>query len=315
MDCSIVKTKFDGILMVTTTDFFYPLVDDPYLQGKIACANVLSDLYSMGIEHCDTMLMLLAASTEMPKELAFKATEWMMKGFTDLAKEAGTSVTGGQSVRNPWPIIGGVATSICKESDFIRPIHGVVGDVLVLTKACGMQIVSNASQWLMEGVLDTKLPLMCAKFGLDGLKSMVREMQTRAIAQMARLNRVGARAMRTHGAHGATDVTGFGLLGHARNLAKSQRNAVRIRIDRMPVLRHALEIAAEKPNFGLVNGTSAETSGGLLVMLPESVVDAFIKDVKQGDGEDAWRVGVVISANSLAERDAFFAPDVNFFEV
>ena len=96
----------------------------------------------------------------------------------------------------------------------------------------------------------------------------------------------------------------------------SRTASARARPDlRIEVKEGVLEIAAEKPNFGLVNGTSAETSGGLLVMLPESVVDAFIKDVKQGDGEDAWRVGVVISANSLAERDAFFAPDVNFFEV
>ncbi len=102
-----------------TTDFFYPLVDDPYLQGKIACANVLSDLYAMGVSDCDNMLMLLGVSSDMTAKEREVVTSLMIKGFNDLAKEAGTSVNGGQSVINPWYIIGGVATSIVSSDEFI----------------------------------------------------------------------------------------------------------------------------------------------------------------------------------------------------
>ena len=102
-----------------TTDFFYPLVDDPYIQGKIACANVLSDLYAMGVSDCDNMLMLLGVSTDMTAKEREVVTSLMIKGFNDLAKEAGTSVNGGQSVVNPWYIIGGVATSVASSNEFI----------------------------------------------------------------------------------------------------------------------------------------------------------------------------------------------------
>lgn len=134
MDCSIQPTRIPDVFSVQTTDFFYPLVDDPYTQGKVGCANVLSDLYAMGISECDNMLMILAGSRDMPKHTMELVTKEMMRGFNDLAREAGTKVTGGQSVMNPWPIIGGVATSTCLEKDFIRPENAQPGDVLVLTK-------------------------------------------------------------------------------------------------------------------------------------------------------------------------------------
>jgi len=121
MDCSVTPTKFEDIKMVQTTDFFYPLVDDPYMQGKIGCANVLSDLYAMGVSDCDNMLMLLATSTDMEKNERNKVTRLMIEGFNDQAKSAKTNVTGGQTVQNPWPIIGGVATTVCKVSEFIMP--------------------------------------------------------------------------------------------------------------------------------------------------------------------------------------------------
>jgi len=148
--------------------FFYPLIEDPYVQGKIACANVLSDLYALGVVDCDNMLMLLASSSDMPLPDRDVCTKLLIKGFngntllvevtqsihfsshvrTDLALEAGTSVTGGQTVVNPWPVIGGVAMSTQKEDGFIRPENAVAGDVLILTKPIGIQVAVNAHQWL-----------------------------------------------------------------------------------------------------------------------------------------------------------------------
>lgn len=94
-------------------------MDDPYLQGKIACANVLSDLYAMGVTDCDNMLMLLGVSIDMTSKEREVVTSLIINGFNDLAKEAGTTVNGGQSVLNPWYIIGGVASSVVSSSEFI----------------------------------------------------------------------------------------------------------------------------------------------------------------------------------------------------
>ena len=116
MDASITPLRHSGLSLVQTTDFFYPLVEDPYMQGKIACANVLSDLYAMGVTECDNMLMLLAVSTKMTEKERDVVVPLIMRGFKDCALEAGTTVTGGQTVMNPWCTIGGVATTICQVS-------------------------------------------------------------------------------------------------------------------------------------------------------------------------------------------------------
>lgn len=119
LDSCMVETRHKGIYIVQTTDFFYPLVDDPYMQGKIACANVLSDMYAMGVTECDNMLMLLGVSTDLTKKEREIVTKLVIQGFYDLAKEAGTSVNGGQTVLNPWYIIGGVASSVVTKDEVI----------------------------------------------------------------------------------------------------------------------------------------------------------------------------------------------------
>lgn len=119
LDCCVLPTRHPGISLVQTTDFFYPLVDDPYMQGKIACANVLSDLYAMGVTECDNMLMLLGVSNQMTLQERKVVTPLVIQGFSDLAREAGTSVNGGQTVLNPWFIVGGVASAVVSEGEFI----------------------------------------------------------------------------------------------------------------------------------------------------------------------------------------------------
>lgn len=119
MDSCVLPTRHEGIFIVQTTDFFYPLVDDPYMQGKIACANVLSDLYAMGVTNCDNMLMLLGVSNQMTLKEREVVTPLVIKGFNNLALEAGTTVNGGQTVLNPWFIVGGVASGVVSNSEFI----------------------------------------------------------------------------------------------------------------------------------------------------------------------------------------------------
>lgn len=113
MDSSVVKISHgQDLYLVSTTDFFFPSVEDPYVQGKIACANVLSDVYAMGVTEVDTMLMILGVCRDMSEKQRDVVTTQMIRGFNDLARRAQTNVTGGQTVMNPWPIVGGVAMSV-----------------------------------------------------------------------------------------------------------------------------------------------------------------------------------------------------------
>ena len=112
MDCSVVPLRKPGLFMISTTDFFYPSVDDPFYQGQIGCANVLSDLYSFGVPDCDNMLMIMGVSRDMGEKERMIVSKEMIRGFNHLASLASTEVTGGQTVLNPWPIIGGVAMSL-----------------------------------------------------------------------------------------------------------------------------------------------------------------------------------------------------------
>ena len=104
---------------------------------------MLSDVYAMGINRVDHMLMVLGISLEMLEADREICTREMMRGFNDCATEAATKITGGQSIMNPWPMIGGVANVMCHEREFLRPNHGVAGDVLVLTKPIGTQPAVN----------------------------------------------------------------------------------------------------------------------------------------------------------------------------
>jgi len=148
MDCSVVPLQHNSLSLISTTDYFYPLVDDPYMQGKIGAANVLSDLYAMGVVNCDTVLMILAASTDMSQSERHACTSQMIKGFNDQVVSAESTVTGGQTLLNPWPIIGGTAMRVCKPEEFILPENAVDGDVLVLTKPLGTQVAVNVHQWI-----------------------------------------------------------------------------------------------------------------------------------------------------------------------
>ncbi|KAI9592895.1 AIR synthase-related protein [Syncephalis fuscata] len=293
-DCSITPTAVEGVWLAQTTDFFYPLVDDPYIMGKIACANVLSDLYAIGAVQCDTMLMLLGVSTQLTDpDVRRKATTLCMRGFRDLAAEAGTRVTGGQTVRNPWYLVGGVASAVVAESKLIRPENAQPGDVLILTKPLGTQPAVMAYGYLANEEKQRRL---------DGIASVTEIYQcyNQAVASMARLNRNAAILMHKYGAHAATDVTGFGLLGHASNLAAGQKQPVDFVIHTLPVLPHALALD-QVTGFGLYAGRSPETSGGLLIALPSEVATQFLDELYTLDGWPGCIIGDVVKGAGKAQ--------------
>lgn len=294
LDSCVIPLRHSGLNLIQTTDFFYPLIEDPYTMGKIACANVLSDLYAMGVTEVDNMLMLLSVTNKFNDKERDLIMPRMIQGFKDCAQEAGTSVNGGQTVINPWLIIGGVATSICSTHEFISPDNAMISDVLVLTKPLGTQVAVNAHQWLDNPDRWNKIKLVVSE-------DEVRKAYLRAMSSMTRLNRIAAQLMHKYNAHAATDVTGFGLLGHAQNLAKHQKSEVSFVIHNLPIIAKMAAISKSCNNmFNLVQGTSAETSGGLLVALPREQAAAYCKDIQNQEGFQAWIIGIVEKGNRTA---------------
>eukprot|EP01060_Flectonema_neradi_P031758 TRINITY_DN4904_c1_g1_i1.p1 TRINITY_DN4904_c1_g1~~TRINITY_DN4904_c1_g1_i1.p1 ORF type:complete len:323 (+),score=64.27 TRINITY_DN4904_c1_g1_i1:209-1177(+) len=316
MDCSIMPLKkVKDHFLISTIDFFYPLVENPYQMGKIGAANVLSDMYSMGIDEIDNMLMVLGASREMEEQDRFISTREMMKGFNDHAHTADTEVSGGQSVLNPWPIIGGVAMSVCHKDDFIPPTGLKIGDVLVLTKPLGTQIAVNMRQAFLK---------KCTTPGLySNTKDKLTEEQVvksyeMAAESMEHLNRVGAKLMRKYKSNGATDVTGFGILGHAENLAQAQHEELHIELHSLPIITGMDVVDGILPDlFKLMKGTSAETSGGLLAAFPsEEAAKGFISDLLAEDNIQANIIGSVLPRPEGATGNtAAIRPDVKVIEV
>jgi len=265
----------------------------------------------MGVVECDNLLMLLAASSDMiPKDREI-VTRKMIEGFSDLAKEAGTVVTGGQTVKNPWPIIGGVAMSACKKEDFILPVGAQPGDLIVLTKALGTQVAVNLHQWL-------HLPPPSSWEKVKGMITPNEVLRAFKVAQlsMCRLNKTGARLMHKFGARAATDVTGFGILGHAMNLASNQKGDVWFEIHTLPLIRKMKQVDdVMVDRFKLMKGLSAETSGGLLVCLPPETAAAFCKEIEEEDGCPAWIVGTVKKGEGETNRIARIVADPTVIEV
>ena len=308
LDCSVRKTR-QGHVCISTTDFFFPLVDSPYLQGRIGAANVLSDLYAEGVGECDFMLMLLAACRDMTEDDRNICTREMVKGFNDACLEAGTVVTGGQTVLNPWPVIGGVATSICAEGEYTKSNGAQVGDVVVLTKPLGTQVAVNVHEWRVRQT--PKWEELTKRNILT--KDDAEDMMHAAVCSMARLNRHGGSIMVKHHAHAGTDVTGFGILGHAQNLMDNQLAEVGMEIHTLPCIANTCKVEQSGIlDFRLLKGYSAETSGGLMICMPEEDAIAYCKELEELDGEPSWIIGKVVSN---VNRNAVITNDVKILEV
>ncbi len=293
-DAGVYKLR-DDLAIVQTVDFFTPIVDDPYDFGRIAAANSLSDIYAMGavpltaLNICAFPLVTLGADV-------LKA---ILAGGAAVAIEAGVTILGGHTIEDDEPKYGMSVTGTVHPDKFVRNAGAKVGDVLVLTKAVG------------TGVLATGLK----RGAIDALK------MAPAVASMTRLNAHASRAMLAHGAHAATDITGFGLLGHAGELARASGVGLQIVAGAVPILPHALDLVRagtipsgtksnrlEHESFtsfadDLDDGmrillSDAQTSGGLLIAIaPERLraLQAALRDV----GDLAAEIGVVTSGSGI----------------
>ena len=175
------------------------------------------------------------------------------------------------------------------------PEGALPGDVLLLTKALGTQVAVNAHQWMEEeGDRWNKIKDITTR---EEVKAGYRA----TTLSMARLNLIGAKLMHKYKARAATDVTGFGILGHAMNLAENQIKAVSFTIDTLPIMRNMVKISKAVGNmFQLLQGYSAETSGGLLMAISKEGAEAFIKEIKDLENCDAWIIGSVEEGSRTA---------------
>jgi len=262
--------------VVTTTDFFTPIVDDPYVQGQIAACNATNDSYVKGGFDIISILVLMG----MPKDLPLSVQEEVLKGFTDFSKSVDAPVVGGHTIICPWPIIGGAVTALAELDKIIFISNAEPGDRLILTKPLGIQPVMKVlrlQDWEQKKIVDV-IPEDAVSDAID-----------LAIEIMTDSNRPAAHAMLEAGSHAATDVTGFGILGHALNMA--EQSNVSIRIHTLPVIKWAPRMA-EILGYPLIEGRAAETGGGLLISSPKERADELLDALKARNCR-GYEIGVV----------------------
>ena len=277
--------------IVATVDFFTPIVDDAYDFGRIAAANAFSDVYAMGA----TPLLALNLVGWPRDTLPYELLGDVLRGGADIAKEAGAFVLGGHSVDDPEPKYGMVVIGEVHPNRVTTLATAQAGDLLVLTKPIGTGVLTTALKRDLASAADLQ----------------------EAVASMATLNAGGARAMLACGAHAATDVTGFGLLGHLRNMLAASGVSAELDAAAVPVLPNAADLAqrgaipggtkrnrdalAEYVRFdaGVLEPMrvllfDAQTSGGLLIAVPPDRADALIDALKKEKTPAAARIGRIV---------------------
>ncbi|KAH8246766.1 hypothetical protein KR038_008649 [Drosophila bunnanda] len=314
MDCAVIPlNRHKELLLVQTVDFFYPMVNDPEILGRIALANVLSDVFAVGVTDFDSVEMILSTSTSFTETERDVVISLIMKGFQDSLKSNGytnTPLIIRQLKINPWCIVGGIATSVCRNREIILPSNARPGDVLVLTKPLGGQMAMDAHLWQLNKT--EKYKTLMSEFNDDDIK----ETFEIAVKSMTYLNKNAALLMHKYQAHCATDVTGFGLLGHAKNLAEYQKEKVLFKVEKLPIIKNVLKFSSligQSTKFR--SGRSVETSGGLLMCLPPDSANQFCQEFDQvtNGAQKSFKIGYVVQSEN--ESDAVLCDNVEYIEV
>jgi selenide, water dikinase len=272
-DDAAVYRLNDEQALIATTDFFMPIVDDPFDFGRIAATNAISDVYAMG----GTPIMALALVGMPVNKLPLETIGQIIRGGESVCAEAGIPIAGGHTIDSVEPIYGLVVLGLVHPSKVKRNADARAGDVLILGKPLGVGVLSAA---LKKDAL-----------GADGYAAM--------IANTTKLNKPGQLLANMPGVHALTDVTGFGLLGHLLELARGARLAARLDMASVPLLPGVLQLAhdgyftgasgrnwdAYGKDVKLADGitpaqrallTDPQTSGGLLVSCDPSCVDEVL---------------------------------------
>jgi selenide,water dikinase len=280
--------------LILTTDFFTPVVDDPFTFGAVAAANAMSDVYAMGGE---VLLALNVAA--FPDCLPRETLTEILRGGAEKVAEAGGVVVGGHTINDDEPKYGLAVLGIVHPDHITTKGAARVGDKLVLTKRLGTGVITTA------------------------LKREVAEPRhvAGAVDSMLQLNRRAARVAQRHGIRAVTDVTGFSLIGHALEIGHQSGVGLQIRADSVPFLDGAIEYGEKSifpggtrnnmnyfaPLIEFFPGVAShlqkllltpETSGGLLLSVPQEQVDPLL-DYCAREGQDAWVVGEVIAGSGI----------------
>jgi selenide,water dikinase len=294
----------DGQALVVTTDFFTPIVDDPYAYGAIAAANALSDLYAMGAK--PFMALNVAA---MPGNLPPDVLQAIFRGGAEKVREAGAVVAGGHTVRDDEPKYGLVALGLCAPEQLMTKGAAKAGQILFLTKPLGFGVTTTA---------------------LKAEKAEASDVE-QAIDWMTRLNAQASTLASRNGVRAATDVTGFSLLGHALEMAHASQARLRVYLGSIPLLAGArgycrmgfYPSGSEDnrrhygPHVRFESGIDevsqrllfdAQTSGGLLISVPPEQA-SHLAEAARADGIPVWPIGdVAEGAGLVVQLGRFEAP-------
>lgn len=284
----------EGMAAIHTVDFLTPVVDDPYVFGQIAAANALSDIYAMGGQPAFALNVVCWPSCYM------ELLERTLRGGWDKVKEAGAIVTGGHSVDDDEPKYGLSVIGYVEPHRIVRNSTAKVGDVLVLTKPLGTGVINTA----IKGDL-------CPS-----------EVAAKAVEVMRTLNKEASKLMVELQASACTDITGFGLLGHAYEMASGSGVTLVIQRNAVPIIEGALELAqmglipaGTYRNKDYLKGKVAlsspqdaindilfdpQTSGGLLIAMSEEKAFTLISQLKEEAHIEAHVVGYVVEQEDVA---------------
>lgn len=288
-DAAIYKLS-DDLALVLTTDFFTPIVDRAYDFGAVAAANALSDVYAMGGKPLTAMNLVGFPDHLLGVEILAD----ILRGAADKAAEAGIDIVGGHTIKSDEPIFGLAVVGTVHPKKILANSGAKPGDALILTKPLGLGIISTAAK------------------NNEDKENAIEE----AIAVMKTLNRVGAEVLDRFEVHALTDITGFGLLGHLRNMTSASQVEATIWFDRVPVLPQArryveagIAPGGTHANWRFLNEWAeysvdlkkeqqlivcdAQTSGGLLAAVPAAVAEQVVTALQAAGLKHAAQVGVI----------------------
>ena len=294
-DDAAVYRLNDETSLVSTVDFFTPIVDDPYDFGRIAAANALSDIYAMGARPLFALNIVAFPEKRLPMEVL----ERILLGAHSIAAEAGIPILGGHSVEDNEPKFGWAVTGTIHPEKILKNNGARIGDVLILTKPIGLGILTTA--------LKRKL-----------LSDQTRE---RIIRLMVMLNQKAASIASEYPVHACTDITGFGLLGHLSEMMSPGDNAAIVQADQVPLIEETIEMArldaipgGTQANFDFITGKTewsstisrltklilcdAQTSGGLLIAVPEAQSQSLLDDLHRNGVPEAALIGRVVKGKN-----------------
>lgn len=295
-DAAVYKLN-DEQALIATTDFFMPIVDDPYDFGRIAATNAISDVYAMG----GTPIMALALVGMPINQLPLDVIGKVIQGGESICAEAGIPIAGGHTIDSVEPIYGLVVLGLIHPSKVKRNADAKVGDKLILGKPLGVGILSAA---LKKQALDEA-----------GYASM--------ILNTTKLNKPGQALSAMHGVNAMTDVTGFGLLGHLLEVCRGAGVGAQLKMSQIPLLPQVQQLA----EAGYITGASArnwaayghdvqldgitsvqqallsdpQTSGGLLVSCDPAAVPAVLELFRNGDFLEAAVIGDIVAGTSTVK--------------